>query len=337
MEVGIGYFGDIDRNPAQELAEQSNAVIQNIIEQSILADKLGLDVVAIGEHHREDYAVSAPHIVLAGIATVTKKIKLMSAVNVLSSSDPVALYQAYAIIQAMSGDRGEIGMGRGSFIESFPVFGYDLKDYEILFEEKFDLLRELIKNEKVTWKGEKTPELRNIGIYPRTKKEIPLWLAVGGTPSSVLRAAKHGIPLIVAIIGGQISNFKPLFDYYKHEYIKHGHPIEKMQIGVHTHTLLLKNEEEERMYFKKYAAQMDRIGKTRAWPSYKWEQFQAGMSPDGALFMGTEQQIEEKVRYVKELFGLTRFIAHMDVGAPGEEMLLNTIHAIANIKNKIVK
>lgn len=135
MEVGIGYFGDIDRNPAQELGEQSNAVIQNIIEQSILADKLGVDVVAIGEHHREDYAVSAPHIVLAGIATVTKKIKLMSAVNVLSSSDPVALYQAYAIIQAMSGDRGEIGMGRGSFIESFPVFGYDLKDYEILLKK----------------------------------------------------------------------------------------------------------------------------------------------------------------------------------------------------------
>lgn len=335
MEIGIGYFGDIEMNAQKTQAEAAHEVMQDILSQAKLADQLGLDVIAVGEHHRPDYAISSPHTFLAGLATVTERIKLMSAVNVLSSADPVALYQAYATIQAMSNGRAEIGIGRGSFTESFPVFGYDLSNYEVLFEEKFDLIQVLMKDEIVNWEGTMRAPLNNVGIYPRVKEDIPMWVAVGGTPSSVYRAAKAGLPLIVAIIGGQISQFKPLFDYYRSVYEQHGHPMDKMLVGIHSHTLLLPDEESKKAYFKKYAEQMNRIGRTRGWSAYQYVQFQHGMSEDGALFMGTKEEIKAKIEYVKELFGLDRFIAHMDVGAPDKVMLENTIKALAEVKEEM--
>lgn len=334
MELGIGYFGDVVLQNNESSAVKSTQVIHQLIAHGILADQQGLDVFAIGEHHRPDYAISSPHTLLAGLSTVTKNIKLMSAVNVLSSSDPIALYQSYATIHAMSNGRAEIGIGRGSFIESFPVFGYSLSDYEVLFEEKFDLLQEVIKNEKVTWSGTTRAPLNEVGIYPRTTTPVPIWVAVGGTPASVERAAKAGLPLILAIIGGQISAFKPLIEYYKQVYLKHGHPADQMQIGVHAHTLVLPDEEAQKAYFKKYAAQMDRIGKTRGWAPYQYGQFLSGMSADGALVMGTEAQVKEKITYMKELFGLTRFIAHADVGAPSNELLVKTIETLGTIKRE---
>lgn len=334
MELGIGYFGDVIVEGEESSAMKSTQVIQQLIEHGILADQQGLDVFAIGEHHRPDYAISSPHTLLAGLSTVTKNIKLMSAVNVLSSSDPIALYQSYATIHAMSNGRAEIGIGRGSFIESFPVFGYSLSDYEVLFEEKFDLLQEVIKNEKVTWSGTTRAPLNEVGIYPRTTTPVPIWVAVGGTPASVERAAKAGLPLILAIIGGQISAFKPLIEYYKQVYLKHGHPADQMQVGVHAHTLVLPDEDAQKAYYKKYAAQMDRIGKTRGWAPYQYGQFLSGMSADGALVMGTEAQVKEKITYMKELFGLTRFIAHADVGAPSNELLVKTIETLGTIKRE---
>ncbi len=335
MELGIGYFGDVVLQNNESSAVKSTQVIHQLIAHGILADQQGLDVFAIGEHHRPDYAISSPHTLLAGLSTVTKNIKLMSAVNVLSSSDPIALYQSYATIHAMSNGRAEIGIGRGSFTESFPVFGYSLSDYEVLFEEKFELLQEVIKNEKVTWSGETRASLNEVGIYPRTTTPVPIWVAVGGTPASVERAAKAGLPLILAIIGGQISAFKPLIEYYKQVYLKHGHPADQMQVGVHAHTLVLPDEDAQKAYFKKYAAQMDRIGKTRGWAPYQYGQFLSGMSADGALVMGTEAQVKEKITYMKELFGLTRFIAHADVGAPSNELLVKTIEVLGTIKREL--
>lgn len=335
MEIGVGYFGDIDLSKGLTNAIASREIIQSLIDQAILADQVGLDVFAVGEHHRADYAVSSPHTLLAGIATITKNIKLMSAVNVLSSSDPIALYQSYATIAAMSKGRAEMGIGRGSFIESFPVFGYDLSDYEILFEEKFDLLLQAIHHEKVTWSGKTRSPLHQIGIYPRTEQALPVWIAVGGTPSSVLRAAKAGLPLILAIIGGNISAFLPLVQYYKDQYIKHGHDPLNMQIGVHAHTLILPDSASREEYFLQYAAQMDRIGQDRGWSPYAMHQFLAGMQEDGALFMGTEEQVHQKINYIKDLFGLTRFIAHMDVGAPKNEWLIQTIESLGNYKKNL--
>lgn len=333
MEIGVGYFGDIDLAKGQSNALQSQEVIQSLMKQAVLADQIGLDVFAVGEHHREDYAISSPHTLLAGLATITQNIKLMSGVNVLSSADPIALYQSYATIAAMSNGRAEIGIGRGSFIESFPVFGYSLSDYDILFEEKFNLLQEAIHHEKVTWSGKTRAPLHQIGIYPRTEKPIPMWIAVGGTPASVLRAAKAGVPLILAIIGGNISAFLPLIEYYKDQYLKHGHDPAQMKIGVHAHTLVLPNEEVEQQYFQKYAAQMDRVGKDRGWPPYSIHQFKAGMEPDGALFMGTEQIVKDKIDYIKDLFGLTRYIAHMDLGAPDNALLNQTIKTLGHYKS----
>jgi len=326
MELGIGMFGDLTFNKQTNKYQSSSQKFQELIEQIKLADELGIDVFSIGEHHRPDYAVSSPEIVLAALSTVTRNIKLGSGVTVLSSTDPVKVYQDFATIDLLSGQRAEIIAGRGSFIESFPLFGYDLKDYDGLFEEKLELLLQLNKNEIINWEGKYRAPIVDQTIYPRPEREIPIWIAVGGTPESVVRAARLGLPIIFAIIGGMPKQFKPLIEFYKQQYLQFGHDPEKMQVGVHSHTFVADSQQEIlENYFPYYKSQMDRIGRDRGWAPYTQMQFEGGMSPEGALFMGDAHQVAEKMIAIIEMFGLTRFIAHIDVGGPTHKEMMKAI------------
>ena len=326
MELGIGMFGDlhIDSNGNVQSAQQR---LQELIEEIKLMDEVGLDFFGIGEHHRPDYAVSTPEIILAAAATVTKKIKLGSAVSVLSSSDPVRLYQSFATVDLLSNGRAELMAGRGSFTESFPLYGYKLMDYDDLFEEKLDLLLKINKQERISWKGKFRPELADQQILPRAvNNQLNIWVAVGGTPESVLRAATHGLPVIFAIIGGSPSQFKPLFDYYKKVYQHFGHDMDAFQVGVHMHSFFgEESNQTAAAYYPLYAAQMNRIGRQRGWPPYQLQQFETGRGPQGHLLIGDANEAIDKILHLQELFGLTRFSAHMDVGGPSHESLMKSI------------
>ena len=320
-------FGDLVFDKETGKFANPQQKLQEILAEIKLADELGIDVFALGEHHRPDYVVSSPEMVLSAAASITKNIKLMSAVTVLSSAEPVKVYQDFSTLDLISGGRAEIGVGRGSFIESFPLFGYNLNDYHELFEEKLDLLLKINTQENVTWKGNLRAPMENQTVYPRATNngKLPVWIAVGGTPESVLRAARLGLPLVVAIIGGLPKQFKPLIDFYKQEYLKNGHNPEEMQIGIHSHTLVSEDPEVIDGYFENYAAQMNRIGSTRGWYPYTKMQYEGGRSKDGALFIGNSDEVAEKINTVKEIFGLTRYIAHMDVGAPNHEVMMKSI------------
>lgn len=326
MELGIGMFGDMTFDKSRNHFQSPGQRLQELIEQVKLADELGIDVFSIGEHHRPDYSVSSPEIVLSALSTVTKNIILGSGVTVLSSTDPVKVYQNFSTLDLLSNQRAEIIAGRGSFIESFPLFGYNLKDYSALFEEKLDLLIQLNENESVTWNGKFRASLNEQTVYPRPERKLPIWIAVGGTPESVVRAAKYGVPIIFAIIGGMPKQFLPMIELYKQQYLQFGHDPKKMEIAVHSHTFIMDSHQDLLdIYFPYYAAQMDRIGKDRGWAPYTKMQFEGGMSPEGALFMGDVNQVAEKMIKTIELFGLTRFIAHIDIGGPSHKELMKTI------------
>lgn len=308
MELGISMFGDNHYNsngkplpPGQRLRE--------LIEEIKLMDEVGIDFFGIGEHHRPDYAVSSPETILAAASTVTKNIKLGSAVNVLSSSDPVSLYQRFATIDQLSGGRAELMAGRGSFIESFPLFGYKLEDYDELFEEKLGLLVSINKENPITWKGKFRPALNNQLVLPRAVNDhLNIWVAVGGTPESVLRAGRLELPVIFAIIGGNPVQFKPLFEYYRKVYDHFGHDKNKLQVGVHMHAFF--GEESKKIadeYYPVYSSQMDRVGSTRGWPPYERNQYDLGRGKNGHLIIGDANEAIDKILSLQELFGLTRF------------------------------
>lgn len=326
MELGIGMFGDLQVNAKGEI-QSAQQRLQEIIAEIKLMDEVGLDFFGMGEHHRPDYAVSSPEIILAAAATVTKNIKLGSAVSVLSSSDPVKLYQNFATVDLISNGRAELMAGRGSFIESFPLFGYDLKDYDELYEEKLELLLKINSEQKVSWKGKFRPELVNQAVLPRAVNDnLKMWVAVGGTPESVLRAGKFGLPVIFAIIGGEPAQFQPLFDYYKKVYTGYGHDLNKFEVGVHMHSFFGENSKEiADYYYPLYSAQMNRIGKSRGWAPYQKNQFDAGRSKNGALIISDANEAVDKILAMQELFGLTRFSAHMDVGGPSHAAMMKSI------------
>jgi len=326
MELGIGMFGDLHINSKGEV-QPAHQRLQELIEEIKLMDEVGLDFFGIGEHHRPDYAVSAPEIVLAAAATVTKNIKLGSAVSVLSSSDPVRLYQNFATVDGISGGRAELMVGRGSFTESFPLFGYNLQDYDELFEEKLELLLQINKEPRITWKGRFRPALVNQEVLPRAANgELPIWVAVGGTPESVVRAARLGLPVIFAIIGGNPAQFKPLFEYYRKAWDHYEHKPDNFQVGVHMHSFFGENGQQTAdEYYPLYAAQMNRIGRQRGWPPYQKQQFDYGRSPQGHLVIGDANEAIDKILHMQELFGLTRFSAHMDVGAPAHANMMKSI------------
>lgn len=339
MELGIGMFGDLAFDAQTRKPESAGKKLNEILEEIKLADEVGLDVFGLGEHHRPDYAISSPEIVLAAAASITKNIKLTSTVTVLSSAEPVKVYQDFSTIDLISNGRAEIGVGRGSFIESFPLFGYDLKDYDKLFEEKLDLLLNINNNEIVNWKGSLRAPVINQTVYPRAANngKLPIWIAVGGTPQSVVRAAKLGLPLMVAIIGGMPIQFQQLMDFYKQEWVRYGHDPKQLQLGIHSHTFVSDDVAVADGYYFNYASQMNRIGKERGWGPYSKEQYNGGRSKDGALFIGDPNEVADKILYMHELFGITRFIAHMDVGAPTHAQMMKSVELFGTKVAPIVR
>ncbi|MCE7060860.1 LLM class flavin-dependent oxidoreductase [Dyadobacter sp. CY343] len=332
MEIGISMFGDLSFDKAARAFQSPHERLQDLLEEVKLADEVGLDVFGIGEHHRAEYAVSSPEIILAAAASVTKNIKLTSSVTVLSSNDPVRVYQNFSTVDLLSNGRAEITVGRGSFIESFPLFGYDLNNYNGLFTEKLELLKQINETETISWKGKYRAALDSQQVLPRpVNGRMDIWIAVGGTPQSVVRAAKMGFPLIIAIIGGMPAQFKPFFDLYKTEYINAGHDPAKMQLATHSHGLVGENGTAlADEYFASYAGQMDRVGSSRGWAPYTRGQFEGGRSPEGALFVGDPNQVTEKILQNQEMFGLTRFLLHTDVGGPDHKLLMKSIELLGD-------
>lgn len=326
MELGVGMFGD-NHYDKEGKPQSSGQRLRELLEEIKLMDEVGLDFYGIGEHHRPDYAVSTPEIILAAAASVTKNIKLGSAVSVLSSADPVKLYQSFATIDLLTNGRAELVAGRGSFIESFPLFGYNLEDYDELFEEKLALLLKINNENPVTWKGKFRAALNKQEILPRAVNDhLNIWVAVGGTPESVLRAGKAGLPVIFAIIGGNPAQFVPLFNYYKEVYQHYNHDMSKFRVGVHMHAFFGDNSQQVAdEYYPLYAAQMTRVGSSRGWPPYQRQQYDTGRGNKGHLIIGDTNEAVDKILQMKELFGLTRFSAHMDVGGPSHASLMKSI------------
>ncbi|MBE8713051.1 LLM class flavin-dependent oxidoreductase [Sphingobacterium hungaricum] len=345
MELGIGMFGDLQIDPTTGKIQAAQTRLQEIIEEIKLMDEVGIDFFGMGEHHRADYAVASPEIILAAAASVTKNIKLGSAVSVISSSDPVKLYQDFSTVDLISNGRAEIMAGRGSFIESFPLFGYDLKDYSSLFEEKLNLLLRINNNETVNWTGKHRASLINQSIYPRAMNQgkLPIWVAVGGTTESVIRAAKLGLPVMFAIIGGSPVNFKPLFEIYEQAWVDNGHDMKDYQVGVHMHSFFGEDAKQiADYYYPFYSEQMNRIGASRGWPPYQKSQYDYGRSNHGHLIVGDANQSIDKIIQVSETFGLTRFSAHMDVGSPDHKQMMKAIeiygtHIVPKVKEALKK
>ncbi len=333
MEIGISTFVENTPDPETGKLLSPYQRMQNLMEEIELADQVGLDVYAVGEHHRPDFVVSSPAVVLAAAAVRTKNIKLSSAVSVLSSDDPVRVFQQFAHVDLLSGGRAEIMAGRGSFIESFPLFGNDLKDYDALFSEKLELLIQLNKSERVTWQGRHRPSIKNRGVYPRPfQKELPIWIAVGGTPESVIRAATKGLPLAIAIIGGMPEQFIQLADLYKRTYLSAGHAPEKMQISVHSHGFIAEDSQQAADdFYGPYELVMSRIGQERGWSPMTRQQYEAMRTRRGSLLVGSPQEIIDKILMEQEMFGLTRFLMHLSVGTMPHDKLLKAIELLGTV------
>lgn len=330
MEIGIYTFADVGTHPLTKQTINPQQRLQNLMEEIELADQVGLDVFAVGEHHRPDYAISAPAVVLGAAAVKTTNIKLSSAVSVLSSDDPVRVFQQFATVDLLSKGRAEIMAGRGSFIESFPLFGYDLKDYDELFSEKLEMLLKLNESEKISWKGKFTQSINNRGVYPRPyQNKLPIWVAVGGTPESVVRAAEHGLPMALAIIGGLPSAFAPYVKLYRDVFTKADYDADKIQLSINSHTYIADDSQQAAdEFYPPYAEVMTQIGKERGWQPGNRQQFNASLSPKGALLVGSSQQVIDKILYEHELFGHTRFLAQMSLGAMPHDKILHAIELL---------
>src|SRR5512146_1186328 len=310
MNLGLVTFADLYPGVTPEQR------MQNLIEEARLADELGLTVFAVGEHHRPDYLVSSPATALAAIAAVTKQIRLASAVTVLSSDDPVRVFQQFAHVDLISGGRAEIIAGRGSFIESFPLFGYDLHDYDELFEEKLELLLAIRDQERVTWQGAHRAALEDAGVWPRpVQEQLPVWIAVGGTPESVVRAARLGLPLALAIIGGQTARFAPFAELYRRVWSEAGHAGEP-RIAINTHAFVADSRKAaDRAFASGYLGVMNRIGRGRGWPPSGRAEYEALAGAAGPLAVGSPEEVAEKIVRVHELFQPERYLAHISIGA----------------------
>jgi probable LLM family oxidoreductase len=321
MELGLATFADLagGRSPQQRM--------RDLLEEVQLADQLGLDVFAIGEHHRPDFVVSAPAVALAAAAVMTKDIRLSSAVTVLSSDDPVRVFQQFAEVDLLSDGRAEIMAGRGSFIESFPLFGYDLDDYDELYAEKLELLLAIRDHEHVTWSGRHRPALRDAGVWPRPVQDrLPIWVAVGGSPQSVARAGTLGLPLTIAIIGGEPERFAPLVELYRHAADLAGHDPAQLPVAINTHAFVAPTlAAADGAFAHSYLEMMNRIGRERGWPPSGRQQYEALRSPRGALAVGAPEAVAEKILYEHELFGHQRYMGQMSVGAVAHRDVLRSM------------
>jgi len=325
MELGIYTFAELT-DPSLAPAQR----MRDLVEEIELADQVGLDVFGLGEHHRPDFAVSSPAVALAAGAERTSRIRLTSAVTVLSSDDPVRVFQDFATLDGLSGGRAEIMAGRGSFTESFPLFGQDLDDYDELFASKLELLLELRRSDRVSWSGPHRPPLDDAGVYPRPVQDpLPVWIAVGGTPQSVARAGLLGLPLMIAIIGGSPERFVPLVDLYRQAAERGGHDPAALPVGVNTHAYVADDGARAAdEFFEPYSAMMTRIGRERGWPPMGRPQYDALRSARGALAVGAPEDVAEKLLWEHELFGHRRYLAQIAVGAMPHAQAMHAIELL---------
>ncbi|WP_144796112.1 LLM class flavin-dependent oxidoreductase [Microbacterium paludicola] len=323
IEFGLDTFGDISRDAAGQPLTAAQT-IRNVVAQAELADSVGIDFFGVGEHHRAEFAVSAPEIVLAAIAGRTSRIRLGTAVTVLSSDDPVRVFERFATLDAVSGGRAEVVLGRGSFVESFPLFGYDLRDYEALFEEKLDLFVELLKEQPVTWSGTMRPALENADVFPKTENGLRTWVGVGGSPESVLRVARHGLGLMLAIIGGPAARFAPLVELYHRSVATLGtqaHPI-----AVHSPGHIAATDEEAwEAAYPGFESMNNTIGRERGWPPYSRARFQNDVGPAGAVYAGSPERVAQKIADTMRTLGVSRFDLKYASGPIGHDEMMRSI------------
>lgn len=339
MEVGIDSFAAASAANQVNTPENNRNSLAQLLERIEHADKCGLDVFGIGEHHRKEFLDSAPTMILAAAASRTKRIKLTSAVTVLSAADPVRVFQNFATLDLISQGRSEMVVGRGSFTEAFPLFGLNLNDYDELFSEKLDLLLNIRKNESVTWSGKFRPALNNQTIYPRPlQTNIPIWLGVGGTPESFIRAGLLGLPLMVAVIGGETHRFKPLVDLYRKAGAQAGHAPETLQVGLHSLGYVGNTTEEAIAdFYPGYAETFTKIGKERGWPPVTKAHFDAQAGPKGALIVGGPEDVAEKIkRHSEALGGISRISLQMDSASLTHEKLMNAIELLGTRVSPLV-
>jgi probable LLM family oxidoreductase len=322
IELGLDTFGDVTAGDTGSLTHAD--VLRNVVEEAVLADALGVDFFGVGEHHREDFSISAPEVMLATIAGRTRRIHLGSSVTVLSSDDPVRVYERFATLDALTHGRAEVILGRGSFTESFPLFGYDLRDYEVLFEEKLDLFAKLLDEQPVTWSGTKRAPLTNQRVYPTPASRIKTWIGVGGNPESVVRAARYGLPLVVAIIGGDPLRFAPLVDLYRRALKDLGRP--ELPVAAHGPGHIADSDEQAlEQFWPHYRTQMNKIGRERGWGPITREQYEASAGPSGALMIGSPDTVADKIVRSADGLGLSRFTLKYSAGTLPHEAMMRTI------------
>jgi probable LLM family oxidoreductase len=330
VEIGISTF--VETTPDVRTGEVISHAqrLRDVVEEIVLADRVGLDVFGVGEHHRQDFAASSPAVVLAAAAPQTKRIRLTSAVTVLSSADPVRVFQDFATLDGISNGRAEIMAGRGSFIESFPLFGYDLNDYDELFEEKLELLLKIRQSEKVTWKGGHRPAIRDLGVYPRpVQNPLPVWIGSGGNTESVIRAGLLGLPLVLAIIGGSPRQFAPLVELYKRAAAQAGHDPAKLPVASHSHGFIAEDTQTAAdKFFPPTQYVMNVLGRERGWGHYDRAGFDAARSLEGALYVGDPETVARKIIHLRKQVGVTRFMLHVPVGSMPHEDVMKAIELL---------
>jgi probable LLM family oxidoreductase len=333
FEIGIYSFVEWTPDPLTGARVSPVERVRNLLETIELADQVGLDVYGIGEHHRPDFLASSPATILAAAAARTSSIRLTSAVTVLSSDDPVRVFQDFATLDLLSAGRAEIMAGRGSFIESFPLFGFDLNDYDALFEEKLELLLALREAERITWAGRHRAPITNLGIYPRPLQQpLPVWVAVGGTPGSVVRAASLGLPMALAIIGGLPEHFRPLVELYRQSARQAGHDPAQLPLSINSHGFVADNSQQAADdYFPTFALMMNRIGRERGWAPISRQQFEASRTLRGADFVGSPDEIVEKILFQHELFGHQRLLLQLGVGTIEHRKMLRAVELLGTV------
>ena len=331
MEIGLDSFAAASIDPKTGQASEPARHLRELLEAIDLADEVGLDVFGIGEHHRPEFLDSAPAIILAAAAARTKRIRLPSAVTVLSAADPVRVFQQFATLDLLSNGRAEMVVGRGSFIEAFPLFGLELEDYDSLFAEKLDLLLKIREHTHVHWSGKHRPSLNGEGVYPRpVQNPLPVWLGVGGTPASFARAGALGLPLMVAIIGGEHRRFRPLIDLYREAGLRAGYSLEQLKVGVHSLGYVAEDSATAADdFFPGYADSFTQIGKERGWPPMTRDHFNAQLGPTGALLVGDPETVAEKILQINEVLGgISRLTFQMSVAALPRAKMLRAIELL---------
>ena len=339
MEIGIDSFAAVDISKGKPSSEDRVQVIKDLIDRIIYADEVGIDLFGIGEHHREEFLDAAPHIILAAAAAQTKQIKLSSAVAVLSAADPVRVFQNYATLDLISSGRVEMVVGRGSFSESFPLFGFQFEDYDALFKEKLELLLQIRDSEVITWSGKYRAPLNQQLITPRAFQEkMPIWLGAGGTPSSFVRAGSMGLPLMIAIIGGETHRFRPLVDLYRKAGAEAGFTPNELSVGIHSLGYVAETKDEAvSNYFPGYAKNFTRIGRERGWPPVTKQGFDAQNGPRGALLVGSAEEVAEKIlQHSAALGGISRFTFQLDNANLTHDQLKKTMGLIAQKVKPII-